>query len=523
MISKFDTSRNYSYLAIAAFFGFVGFMIQPTAYTWGEQDMMPFFERVFDPTYLVNDFYTNSTVVKNPRWVFGYFIIAISWVTTLTWYNTLYILKLLFTVLTPILYYKVLIVVIKKFIDQKALSIVSPFVLGCLVLMVFSKEYRYYFSVGSWVSYSPHLHAYNIAVLLVFIGILLKEQNGKWLHLLLFLIACFVHPAMGFFAILFYLIYLIPEIKENYKQFLAIIISAFVGMLSVKFIFQPEIVLPTTDFIDMYIKQRHPWHYHVPEYSNPKGPWFYMFIFMNVLFIMPLAYALRKRKLKLIILALISLLAYSGAILAQYIFIDVYPVKLVAYLGISRFTTFGYWMLVILWAIVLSDLIKTDKPFVLPNISQKIFAFIIINLIFVGILFIDNPKEISYNNRKDFYDFVQSTPKASIFMTYYAPYNTDMRLIGRRGVFVSDEFPFAEPTILEYIDRYRMMYGIRNNEPFGIDYYRRLRPKDFIEISKKYPLDYILIDNSFNSEFKGNIPVWNDNRNSIYEVKNLEF
>ena len=68
-----------------------------------------------------------------------------------------------------------------------------------------------------------------------------------------------------------------------------------------------------------------------------------------------------------------------------------------------------------------------------------------------------------------------------------------------------------------------MMYGIRNNEPFGIDYYRRLRPKDFIEISKKYPLDYILIDNSFNSEFIGNIPVWNDNRNSIYEVKNLEF
>ena len=70
MISKFDASHNYSYLAIAGFFGFLGFMLQPTAYTWGEQDMMPFFERIFDSNYLTNDFFTNTTMTKNPRWVY---------------------------------------------------------------------------------------------------------------------------------------------------------------------------------------------------------------------------------------------------------------------------------------------------------------------------------------------------------------------------------------------------------------------------------------------------------------------
>ncbi|MGB2761355.1 MAG: hypothetical protein WBC58_15460, partial [Maribacter stanieri] len=87
MKSNLDASRNYSYLAIAAFFGFLGFMLQPTAYTWGEQDMIPFFERIFDSNYLTNDFFTNTTMTKNPRWVYGYFIVVLSWISTLPWYN----------------------------------------------------------------------------------------------------------------------------------------------------------------------------------------------------------------------------------------------------------------------------------------------------------------------------------------------------------------------------------------------------------------------------------------------------
>src|SRR5680860_7589 len=161
MASELDSSRNYSYLAIAAFFGFLGFMMQPTAYTWGEQDMMPFFERVFDSNYLANDFFTNTTVAKNPRWVYGYFIVAISWVTNLSWYKVLYLLKLLLLMLLPVLYFKVLVVLLKKYVTEQALTWLSPFVLISLVLMVILKEYRFYFSVASWLSYNPTLQAHN--------------------------------------------------------------------------------------------------------------------------------------------------------------------------------------------------------------------------------------------------------------------------------------------------------------------------------------------------------------------------
>lgn len=177
MISKLNPSRNYSYLAIAAVFGFLGFMMQPTAYTWGEQDMMPFFERIFDVGYLSNDFFTNTTMAKNPRWVYGYLVVALSWISTLPWYKVLYFLKLLLLILTPVLYFKVLTVLLRRYLTEQALSRVAPFVLLCLVLMVFLKEYRYYFSVASWLGYYPGLSAHSLSITVSFVAILLKEAK----------------------------------------------------------------------------------------------------------------------------------------------------------------------------------------------------------------------------------------------------------------------------------------------------------------------------------------------------------
>lgn len=524
MVSKSDPSRNYSYLAIAAFFGFLGFMVQPTAYTWGEQDMMPFFERVFNPNDLSNDFFTNSTVIENPRWVYGYFIVALSSITNIPWYKVLYILKLILLTFTPIFYYKVLVVLLGRYVTEKALSWLSPFVLICLVLMVFLKEYRYYFSVASWLSYNPALHAYNISIVLGFIGILLKERGRHFFwYLPFFFLSCLVHPAMGLFSIGFYAILLVPEFKKEIKAFLLVLASGIIAILLVKLLLATQQVLPTSEFIEIYVKERHPWHYSVPDFTNRKGDWATFFAGMNVLFILPMAYGLLKKDRQLWIISLFACISYSGVIVLQYVFIEIVPLKIIAYLGVSRFTTFGYWMLVIVWSLVLSNLIKKEKQLISPSISLKYFAVIIINLIFVGILFLDNPKETNYNNRKEYYDFVSSTPEDAIFITYSPTLNTDMRIIGQRGVFISDEFPFAEQFIAEYGERSKMMYGSRKGEPFGLDFYRSLKPRDFIEISKKHQLDYILIENGFDSAFEKEEPVWKNQRHSLYRLENQRF
>ena len=524
MATTLNASRNYSYLAIAGFFGFLSFMAQPTAYTWGEQDMMPFFERIFNPNYLSNDFFTNSTVIENPRWVYGYFIVALSSIANIPWYKVLYILKLILLTFTPMLYYQVLVVVLGRYVPEKALSWLSPFVLICLVLMVFLNEYRYYFSVASWLSYTPALHAYNISIVLGFIGILLKEGGRHFFwYLPFFFFSCLVHPAMGLFSIGFYAILLVPEFKKEIKGFLLILASGIIAVLLVKVLLATQQVLPTSEFIEVYVKERHPWHYSVPDFTNRKGDWVIFFAGMNVLFILPMVYGLLKKDRQLWLISLFACISYAGVIGLQYVFIEIVPLKIIAYLGVSRFTTFGYWMLVIIWALALSNLIKKEKMLIFPSLSSKYFAVIIINLIFVGILFLDNPKETNYNNRKEYYDFVSSTPEDAIFITYLPALNTDMRIIGRRAVFISDEFPFAEQFIAEYGERRKMIYGSRKEGTFGLDFYRSLKPRDFIEISKKYQLDYILIENGFESEFNGNQPVWKNQRHSIYRLENLRF
>lgn len=523
MTSGLTVSRNYAYLAIAALFGFLSFMMLPSAYTWGEQDMMPFFERVFDANFLSADFFTNTTVVKNPRWIFGYFVIGLSYISTLPWYKVLYILKLLLLTTAPIVYFKVLVVLIGKYCDETAVRKVAPFVLVALIAMVFLKEYRYYFSVASWQGYTPAFHAYNVAIYLGFIGIILRERGRSMLlYLPFFVISCFMHPAVGLFVIAFYALCLLPYFKKEVKAFFPVLLSGLLAVVLVKLLFASSTALSTEEFISIYVKERHSWHYSFADFKNIKGDWEIFFIGMNVLFSIPLIYSVTKKNTRLLILSLAMLLAYDGAIVLQYVFIDVIPVKLIAYLGVSRFTTFGYWMLIIIWAVFISQLLRNQDAIEITSISFKNFAIIILNLIFVGILFIDHPFKTYYNNRKAYYNFVQSTDKNAIFQAYSAPLNTDMRMIGRRGVFISDEFPFTEDYIAEYGERFNLMFGSRQEERFGRSFYRSLLPEDFKKISKKYQLDYIVIEQQFSSAFEAYHPVWKNHRHRIYSVKDFK-
>lgn len=522
MTSGLEVSRNYSYLAIAALFGFLSFMMLPSAYTWGEQDMMPFFERVFDANFLSSDFFTNTTVIKNPRWIFGYFVIGLSYISSLPWYKVLYILKLLLLTTAPIVYFKVLIVLIGKYCNEKALRKVAPFVLVTLIAMVFLKEYRYYFSVASWQNYTPAFHAYNMSMYLSFIGILIKERGRSfWLYVPVFFISCFIHPAIGLFGIAFYALCLFPYFKTEVKKFLPVLFSGLVAVVLVKLLFASSATLSTEEFISIYVKERHPWHYSFTDFRNIKGDWEIFFIGMNVLFSIPLLYGVAKKMKHLWILSLCMLLAYDAAIVLQFVFIDVIPVKLIAYLGVSRFTTFGYWMLIISWAIFIAHLKKNQDAMEIPSLSFKNFAIIILNLIFVGILFIDHPFKTYYNNRKAYYDFIQSTDENAVFQVYSAPLNTDMRMIGRRSVFISDEFPFTEDYIKEYGERFKLMFGSRQEELFGRSFYRTLQPEDFNKISKKYQLDYIVVEQQFSKAFEAYKPVWKNHRHRIYSIKDF--
>lgn len=515
--------ENYSYLAFLAFCGFLTFIVNPTAYTWGEQDMMPFLERVFNPEFLTNDFFTNSSALRNPRWVYGYLIVAPSWITGISWYTTLYVGKLLLLTILPIFHFKVIRVLLNRYVNTSILNRLEPFVFIAVVLMTVWAGYRDFFAIAGWRGYNPFLTPMNVSLLCCFVGILFRETNQRSLFYLgFFFLSCAIHPAMGLFGMVFYIIFIIPSIKVEALSVVKIVIAGIIAIVLVRFFLVSSETLSAAEFIQYYALERHPWHYHVPEYTHQMGNWKHYFLLINLLFLIPLGYGIFRKRKELWITALVAWLSYVLSIFFQYFFIDIYPLKIMAYLGPSRNTTFGYWSLVILWSLMFSYEMKKDNKWSFPSIKLSSFLVILFNLLIIGLLYLDNPKELNTKFKKDFYSFVTSTPENSIFVAYSVDINTDLRIIGERAVTVGKEFPFAESEIKEFHARYTSLYGSQQKGMNWVEHFRTLKPKDFLSVSKKYGLDYVILEREFAINFKENVPVWTNNKLYIYSVEDLK-
>lgn len=512
---------NLTYTSIVAFFGLLSFLVGPSAYTWGEQDMMPFLERSFNPEFLTNDFFTNASLSKSPRWIYGYFIASLSWISNIHWYKVLFVLKLMLSIIKPVLFYQVLVLIVRRYVDKTKIGKLSLIILICAILMIFT-ELKYYLYVAGWYNYDNPIHAYNLSIALSLFAIMLKERktNGFPYYLVLIFIATLMHPSMSLFLIAFYLIFLIPFVKNEYKNMIKITSIWVITVLMIKLFFSSSTNLSALEFIQYYVLERHPHHYHVPSFMHRNGTWTYYFILIIALFCVPLVYSIIKNKKRLRTAAFFALLCYSCSIFFQYFFIDIFPVKLIAYIGPSRFTTFGYWMLVVLWSIMISDFINgTTVNF--PSLGLRKFAIIISSLFLTGLIYLDNPNEDRYLKRKDYYDFISKTPKNAVFQTYSSQLAVDLRIVGNRAVMIGKEFPFTEKYIKEYFERHSLIWGTSKSKNKDVKFYRNLKPEDFRRISKKFQLDYIIVEDKFSKQFRDIKPVWNNSNIRIYKVNDF--
>lgn len=177
--------------------------------------------------------------------------------------------------------------------------------------------------------------------------------------MILFAIATFIHPAVGLFMISFYFITNYSFLK-NIKNTLSIFLVGFaLPVVVIKILFSPEVVLNTIDFVNIYTIENHSSHYHLANFgTHTPFSWIYSFILMSILLIIPIIYAYIKQMKNLLILSTIFLISLLVAVLCQYIFIDIFPSKIMASIGFTQFT---YWMIVISWAIMLSKLYFLNK------------------------------------------------------------------------------------------------------------------------------------------------------------------
>ena len=321
---------------------------------------MPFLERLHFSEYLPADFFTNASMIANPRWIFGYFITAWSWILQAPWYDAMFVGKLLLSIALPVLHYRVIRLLIGRYLPLETLKIWTPIVALLVILMVFVPGYRYYFSVGDWISYNAVINASNLCLLFCFLGIIFREKQYRPLiYMPLFVFGFLMHPAMGMFCVIFYVIFLLPELKKEYKSITGILILGVISTAALKIFFGGPSTLSSIEFVEYYAIERHPWHYNVPEFRHKLGNWKYFFFFMNILFLIPTVINLMRKRWNLFVVALVAWGCYASSIGAQFFFTNLYPLKFFAYLGPSRFTIFGYWMLLIVWIVTFA---KNDLP-----------------------------------------------------------------------------------------------------------------------------------------------------------------
>jgi len=513
---------NFTYLFILSTVSFLWFVVKEhTAYDWPAIDMMPFFERYHDSGFLINDFFTNATSNEsNPRWLFGYFIIGLAKIFHTDWYTISYSLKVILVILTPILYYLVLYFIVSNFIHKGKLKNIQLILLLAILIVMYPKISGL-FSIAWWKPYFLQATPQNVSLAFGLLAIILKEVNWKsnyynFASLSLFSAATFIHPAIGLFVICFYLIVNYRSILKNIKFFISLFVVGFLmPVIVIKVIFSPELSLNTIDFVNIYTIENHSSHYHLENFgTHTPFSWLYSFALMSILLTIPIVYSYIKKMKNLLILTSLFLVSFLLAVLCQYVFIDVLPNKIIASIGPVRFTQFTYWMIVISWTIMLSNLVFLSKL----NFDLK-FKNIYLLIVFlggvIGLVSVDNPKEFIYQKDKDMYEFIDTTGKDSVFAVYFGNFKLDIPNIGKRAVFVGNGFPFNETYFKEYQKRKSLLYGNREQ----IDkiegnwvgekiakFFRQKTPDYFVNISKKYKLDYVVVEKNFSSNFKGFSP-----------------
>ena len=508
-----------------------------TAYEFQALDSVEFFERVKDSTYLVNDFFTNVSLIPNPRFVYYYFVLFLMNLFRTDWYSVFFFIKVVYVVFLPVLFYLVILSLIKARLEtEREYKIASIFALLAVLFVLFDPV-SYFFSIAFWWPLFLHANSQNFGIFLGLLTVLIS-QNKRFSPIIVTLswaITTLFHPAIGAFMFMFYHMAIFDRIKT--KRFLAILIAGIlVPQLILLLFFGPKIPLSSKDFVHYYVVENLPHQYmvsHLASTIHRIPSWIINAAAMVNLMLITSLIAIRRKNLQVVKLSLIFIAAYCGSILSQFIFTEIYPVKWVAALGPIRFTLFGYWMISILFILVGVDIFKNSKfvdKFKFVVIDKKIYFLVIVLLLIVLNFLKDNPFEEARQKNAAFYNWLEkSTGDDEVFASYLSLLHFDIPIIGKRAIFFGNGWIFREDYLPEFTERKILLYGsfeenqkITGDENWIMDkwqtYYRSRTPKNFREISSNYKLDYVIVENGFRGQFSSYTPVFQNKDFSGYKV-----
>lgn len=509
-----------------------------TAVDWPAFDMGPFFERAADPTFLPNDFFTEASSQPNPRFVFGYLVIGLTKLCATDWYSVFYFLKVLIVVATPPLLLLALNSFFRFVRDEKRRAVIQAGIFVG-VLASLSGFVTGFFAIALWNPHMLSASAHGYAFLCGLIAMVLANyewwrlSHGAWC------ITALLHPAIG--LCLFGLFLILHLHHWSWRRYLPYVGSAVVVPFAVLAYLFPTTGAPLTAlaFVNEYILQNHAFHYFPMHFIRAGGsylPWEVNFGLVNILLLASALIGYLRRDRFLLISGIAAFLCYSGVILISYVFVELYPIKLLAVLGPSRFTMMGYWLVTGIYSYLLSQYLILYTPFLLgrafaspATLRRVTIGGLCALTIITSIYYKDTPRETWREQEQPLVNWIdRKTNPGAVFVSNLFDLNIRLPLFARRAVFSGNGFPFREDSFTLFNDRRAQVFGTHADwvaagsftQGAGTsNFFRSRTPDDFYRLSQVYPLNYVIIEQDFSAQFAGFTPEYRDEHIIIYNVR----
>jgi hypothetical protein len=513
------------------------------AWSWPSIDGYPAIERFLDSSYLLNDFYTNTSDSFGPDTILAVIFGGLQKITGIPYQDLIAIANLLRCASFVVILYFFL----RAFTGSRDIALIGT-VLGTLSGFMMP-------NTPGWQWISGRAEPGNFAVTIILAAWFFALGRRLWVSNLLLTASLLFHPVIGFYGALFTALIFITDFASrerlaglnSWKTIASALLFGSVFLfLYANMAGNVTEKLPSGEYIEILAFERHP-HHFVPSRFN-KTIWIFFCLFMAgfaaILWLMWREVPRRR-------LVTVTLAAYGAFAVLGYIFIEVYPLKLVAQLIPYRFcivlapvilavmSTFLFLQLqkrnfltALLLAIVyvtapersqayaeLFTPLATFSLFALSVISDQVrsltpsrsVSFLAAQVMNRGalpalaagallmMLVRNTPPETSIptlgTSHPVYGWMLENTPEDSIFLLAQAkPYSSrdeilspqKVRLIGRRAVVASQDFPFREDHFREWRWRWR---AVNAWDPSHTD---RLTEDEIIRLAGEFHFDYVI-------------------------------
>ena len=536
-ISKYFDEKwsMFSFICLALFMG----LFYQVAWQYPVTDAFPLIERLLDQNFLKQDFYTNTFLEFSPRLATAKVIVALSIALDMD-----YTLIIAYGNIIRIWLYAIaLYCLFYNLTDKKTALIAFVFSSLSFLSMPF---------LPAWWPISYDLTSSNIALVFAMFSWVFATRGSVSITLLLLSLTVHIHPVVGVQALLISVIIYICIYKfdgviaslKNIKVYIASVIFLTVFLITY---FSFEQILPDEDFININGKFRHAHHFEFAHMAIEK--WISTILMVVACLLITAWYNKKNNKQDSIS---IPIIIYSGLmVLLGYLFAELYPTRfMISFIPLRAFPILVPIIMLAFARLAMNRFHQKDYvsffllflPFIpynhigltwylLPTQHEMVLPIIVTTFVLLAVViqmqsmrlteYINNRLETVINSNigvslipislfafvlvlakfdieipkletePNIYSWLNThTDENSIIISELnAADNQKIRLIARRAVVISKDFPFNENFYHEWKSRYVDIYQHRDNARGRID---SLNTYELNVVADKYKATHLI-------------------------------